>query len=231
MVERFKLDVGIENMLRTAMAPEDAVELLRDPALKLDQARNPSSLLVNYAKPHIKRAKADRCVALVPMLKWIDRLRDSWQLDAEAEALLKFMVPCTRVLHWLEQIGNELPRSGSPCSFVKARLRALLAEPSDAREARPGPPPRRGPDERSRSPDSRDPKRLRRGPVASGSPPQREAPRPGEGKGCGKGGGCRGESKGGRGSGIGSPSTDPTALMAQIQRLQQELNSAKRGYE
>uniref|UniRef100_A0A7S4VKW8 Uncharacterized protein n=1 Tax=Alexandrium monilatum TaxID=311494 RepID=A0A7S4VKW8_9DINO len=232
MVERYHLDTGIDNMLRTAMAPEDASGILSDPALKLEQARNPSSLLVNHAKPHIKRAKAERCVTLVPMLKWIDRTCKAWQLDAEAEALLKFMAPCTQVLGWLEQLGNELPRAGSPCAFVKARLRALLAE-----AAAPG--PRRGPRRRSRSAGSREPKRPRRGgrseeprggapagqPRRPGSPARGRVPPPREGGGLRAAGGCKGD---GKGSGQGNPMNDPAALMAQIQRLQQELNSAKR---
>eukprot|EP00927_Polykrikos_kofoidii_P067286 TRINITY_DN62797_c0_g1_i1.p1 TRINITY_DN62797_c0_g1~~TRINITY_DN62797_c0_g1_i1.p1 ORF type:complete len:301 (+),score=47.62 TRINITY_DN62797_c0_g1_i1:80-982(+) len=127
-VDRFKLDNGIENMLRTSMAPEDVLAVLTDPNLKLDNARNPSSLLMNYAKPHIRRAKADNLVSVVPLLKWIDKVRDTWSLDAEAEALLKFMVPCAYLVPWLEQIGEEVPGSDDPNTTVKARIKQMLLE-------------------------------------------------------------------------------------------------------
>mmetsp|Transcript_84566 Transcript_84566/g.139949 ORF Transcript_84566/g.139949 Transcript_84566/m.139949 type:complete len:298 (-) Transcript_84566:36-929(-) len=155
-VERFKLDVGIDTTLRTEMAPEDVITLLRDPTVKLDTARNPSALLMNFARPHVTRAKAERSVAVVPMLKWIDRLCDNWTLDEESQSLLKFAVPCTRVLHWLDQIGNEMPRHGNSNAFAKARIRRMLQDLDSVggQEGRGAPPPHRR--DRSRSRDARD---------------------------------------------------------------------------
>merc|ERR1719367_2369303 len=98
MVDRYKLDAGIEHTLRTGMAPEDVGALIGDPNMKLDSVRNASSLLMKEAKPYVNRAQKDRCMTLVPTLKRIDQLRDTWGLDPEAEALLKFMVPSTKVV-------------------------------------------------------------------------------------------------------------------------------------
>ena len=68
IIERHKLDSGIDRTFRMELAAEDALAVLDDPSLKLEKARNPSAMLMINAKPHLRRGKESHCAAVVPML-------------------------------------------------------------------------------------------------------------------------------------------------------------------
>lgn len=141
--EKFRLDSDASAMFRTALAPEDVLGILRTPNLKLRAARNPSALLVGMAKDQAQRARVGRLLALVPMLRRIDKMRDLWGLDEEAEGLLKFGIPSTVVLQWLDEVAGSMRESGATrdaAIFVKSRLRRMILD-LRAAEVGPGPPP------------------------------------------------------------------------------------------
>lgn len=164
--EKYRLDQHSSAMFRTMLAPEDVLEILRSVSLKAQIPHNASALFTDMAKSQVQRAKANRLVAVVPMLRWIDKMRDQWSLDEEAEGILKFGVPAAIVLEWLEQIGVALREAqGSDrdaARFVKNRLRRML------RDLRPA----------SRRPRSRSRSRDRRRDSGRGPPGGREAERP-----------------------------------------------------
>ena len=128
IVESHKLDTGIDKIMRTGMAPEDALRMLK--GTKLDIARNPSAMLMTNTSQPVRAAKEKNLLGVVPMLRRIDTLVDAWQLDEETEAWLKLSAPSSRVLQWLDEIEKELPR-GSSATFVKGRLQRFLFELRD----------------------------------------------------------------------------------------------------
>eukprot|EP00404_Azadinium_spinosum_P015357 CAMPEP_0180512068 /NCGR_PEP_ID=MMETSP1036_2-20121128/51382_1 /TAXON_ID=632150 /ORGANISM="Azadinium spinosum, Strain 3D9" /LENGTH=72 /DNA_ID=CAMNT_0022523165 /DNA_START=1 /DNA_END=216 /DNA_ORIENTATION=+ len=55
------------------------------------------------------------------------------------------MVPCTRVLQWLEEVGSELPKTKQIGDYVKSKLKRMLRETQDSQAAAhvsTAPPPR-----------------------------------------------------------------------------------------
>ena len=61
------LDNGIDKILRTEIEQKDVHTMLWEQTLTLDSACNPSAPLTNNAKPHMRRAKDDHLIDVVPM--------------------------------------------------------------------------------------------------------------------------------------------------------------------
>lgn len=276
--EKFRLDSETSATFRTALAPEDVLNILRTPNLKLHAAQDPSALLMGMAKDQLQRARSGKLLTLVPMLGRIDEIRDQWRLDEEAEGLLKFAIPSTQVLEWLDQIlgsMREARKERDACAFIKSRLRRMILD-LRAFEAGGGPAPltgRRDDEDRSRGRHrSRSRSRERRREGVNGPPARREADRPPAGShgqwpppravseeqprhhaqpslrvvpppvapmssasgklagGSGKGS-VKGNSKGALPSrGPAGDAGDAAQLMSQIQKLQSQLETAKRGF-
>lgn len=275
--EKFRLDSETSATFRTALVPEDVLNILRTPNLKLHAAQNPSALLMGMAKDQVHRARSGKLFTLVPMLMRIDEMRDQWRLDEEAEGLLKFAIPSTQVLEWLDQtVGamREARKERDACAFIKSRLRRMILD-LRAAEAGRGPAAltgRREDEDRSHGRHrSRSRSRGRRDGI-NGPPARREADRPPAGShgqwplpravseeqprhhappslrvvpppvapmssasgklvgGSGKGSG-KGNNKGApRQVGPVGDAGDAAQLMAQIQKLQSQLETAKHGF-
>ena len=66
-ITQHTLDNGIDKILRTEIVPKDVFTMLREHTLTLDSACNLSAPLTNNAKPHMRRAKDDHLIDVVPM--------------------------------------------------------------------------------------------------------------------------------------------------------------------